>query len=107
MKHNNSDYLQLSRKVFRPEYDYLSNNAKWLFVVLNELEQRFTGKKEDFFFRTNENLASDAGIGIAKLKRVKAELVKSDLIHTWRMHFIDNKTGKKSEKTVTAYRILK
>ena len=39
MKHGNSNYLQLSRSIFTEKYKTLSNNAKWLFVVLNELEQ--------------------------------------------------------------------
>ncbi len=45
MKHGNKYYLQLSRKIFTEEYSHLSNNAKWLFVVLNELEQEFCGDK--------------------------------------------------------------
>jgi hypothetical protein len=106
MKHHNTHFLQLSRKIFTSEYSNLSNGAKWLFVVLNELEQKYTGEKEDFFFRTNEDLVNDTGFGITKLKLVKAELVKTDLIKTWRMHFIDKATGRRSEKTVTAYKII-
>ena len=50
MKHGNSNYLQLSRSIFTEKYKTLSINAKWLFVVLNELEQRYTGDEKDFFF---------------------------------------------------------
>ena len=58
MKHGNTNYLQLSRKIFTEEYSHLSNNAKWLFVVLNELEQRYTGDKtEDYFYHSNNDLA--------------------------------------------------
>lgn len=57
MKHGNSNYLQLSRSIFTEKYKTLSINAKWLFVVLNELEQRYTGDEKDYFFRTNEELA--------------------------------------------------
>ena len=89
------------------EYKSLSQNAKWLFVVLNELEQKYTGENENFFFRSNEDLAQDAGMCLKTLKKAKRELLKTDLVKHWRMHFVNTKTGKKSEKTVSAYRILK
>lgn len=107
LKHNNSFYLQLSRKIFTEEYKDLSNNAKWLFVVLNELEQRYTGEHEDFFFRTNEQLANDCNISLATLKRAKAELLETELIKSWQAHFIDKETGCKSKKHFTCYRISK
>ena len=107
MKHGNEFYLQLTRKLFTEEYKNLSKNAKWLFIVLNELEQRYTGEKEDFFFRTNVDLANDAGMKMSTMKDAKAELLKVDLVQSWQMHFKDAETGKLSEKKVTAYRILK
>lgn len=107
MKHNNTFYLQLTREIFTEKYNYLSNNAKWLFVVLNELEQRYTGSEEDFFFRSNKELAKDCGFSESVLKRAKAELVNTDLIETGPMHFINKATGKKSEKHVSYYKILK
>lgn len=107
MKHNNTNYLQLSRKIFTGEYSHLSNNAKWLFVVLNELEQRYTGDKtEDYFYRSNEDLASDCNFGLTTLKKAKSELLRSDLVQSWQGHFVDDE-GKKSEKHVTYYRIKK
>ena len=84
----------------------MSNNAKWLFVVLNELEQRYTGKNEDFFFRTDADLAKDANLSLSVLKRAKAELLKYDLVQSWQTHYI-YPNGKKSEKHMTAYRIKK
>lgn len=107
MKHNNSFYLQLSRDIFTEKYGCMSNNAKWLFVVLNELEQRFTGKNEDYFFRSDIELAKDANMSLSVLKRAKAELLQFDLVQCWQTHFINSTTGKKSEKHVTAYRILR
>lgn len=109
-KYGNTHYLQLSRAIFTDEYKHLSNGAKWLFVVLNELEQRYTTGREggeDFFFRSDLELSADAGISITTLKRHKAELKKSGLVHIWQAHFVDRQTGKKSEKKITAYRILK
>lgn len=107
MKHGNSFYLELTRELFTEEYKTLSNGAKWLFVVLNELEQRYTGKGCDYFFRTNEELAKDAGVGLRQLKAYKAELKNTELVQMWNGHFIDAETGKKSEKKVSFYRILK
>ena len=106
MKHGNQFYLQLSRNLFSDEYKELSNNAKWLYVVLNELEQRYTGNKEDFFFRSNEDLCKDCNMSLPTLKRAKAELIKTDLIKHGLIHFRNTETGKLSEKKVSAYRIL-
>jgi hypothetical protein len=107
MKHGNEFYMELSRALFAEPYNELSINAKWLFVTLNELEQRFCGNKENFFFRSNEDLAKDTGLSLSVLKRAKAELIKTDLIKSWQTHFIDKQTNKKSEKKVTAYRVLR
>ena len=107
MKHGNSFYLELTRELFTEEYKTLSNGAKWLFVVLNELEQRYTGKGCDFFYRTNEDLAKDAGIGLTQLKAYKKELQNTGLVQMWNGHFVDDETGKKSKKKFSCYRILK
>lgn len=104
MKHNNRFYLQLSRKIFTDEYSYLSNNAKWLFVVLNELEQRYADK-EGIFFRTNEELAKDCNFSLPTLKKAKTELKDTDLIKIWQAHFRVGDT--KSEKHITCYQIKK
>lgn len=107
MKHGNSNYLQLSRSIFTEKYKTLSLNAKWLFVVLNELEQRYTGNEKNYFFRSNEELAKDCGFSLAGLKRAKAELLKTDLVQTWQSHFVDSETGVKSSVHVTCYRVRK
>lgn len=107
MKHGNVFYLELSRELFTEKYQSLSYQAKWLFTVLNELEHRFTGVNMDYFFRSNEDLSKDTGIKLTSLKKAKNELLKTDLIQSWQMHWIDAETKKKSEKKVTAYRILK
>lgn len=107
MKHGNSYYLQLTREIFSDKYSSLSVNAKWLFVVLNELEQKYTSQRQEFFFRTNDELAKDCGLSMATFKRAKQELLDTDLIHTWQAHFVSPETGKKSEKHITCYRILK
>ena len=105
MKYGNDYYLQLSRHLFADKYKDMSINAKWLYVVLNELEQRFTGKDKDWFFRTDEELAKDAGMSEKTLKRAKSELRKSGLVEITLAHFVDKQTGEKSKKKVTAYKI--
>ena len=110
-KHGNINYLQVSRLLFNEEpYKSLSNNAKWLYVILKELEHRYTGKKEHSFYRSNDELAQDASFSLSTLKRAKAELLSTDLVETWRAHFVYNKgtpQEKLSEKRVAHYRILK
>ena len=105
MKRKNGNYLHLSRGLFNDEkFQGLSIYAKWLYVVLNELEHKYSGDKVDFFFRSNEDLAKDAGLKLSTLKKAKAEL--KGIVQSWQMHWLDTETGKKSEKHVTAYRIL-
>jgi hypothetical protein len=107
MKRKDRFFLQLSRKLFHdPEFQKLSINAKWLYVVLNELEHRFSGNKEDFFFRSNNDLAKDAGFSLPTLKRAKKELIESGLVQVSFMHWVDSETGKRSKKHITAYQIL-
>lgn len=105
MKHGNTFYLELSRKIFTDEHAGLSNGAKWLYVVLNELEQRYTGKNRDFFYRADADLAADANVSIATLKRYKSELRESGLVEMWNGHF-QYENGKKSEMKLSCYRIL-
>ena len=104
MKYNNTDFIQLSRIIFAEKYKSLSVNAKWLYCVLNELEHRYSRPEDGLFYRTNEELASDAGMSLPTLKRAKKELVEAGLINIYKSHFISN--GMKSKKYVTGYRIL-
>jgi hypothetical protein len=104
-KNGNTFYLQLSRKIFADCYRNLSRDAKWLYVVLNELEHRYTGKDENFFYRSNEDLAKDAQMSPSTLKKYKKELIESGLIEHWLGHFVGS-DGKKSEKKCSFYRIL-
>lgn len=105
-KYQRGHFLELPRSLFMDErFLNLSDAGKWLYLVLKEDEHKFTGKGEDFFFRSNEDLAKDCGWKRTKLTRAKDEIIKSGLIETWQMHWIDRHTKKKSEKHVTAYRI--
>ena len=106
-KHNNANFLQLNREIFNGRYKDLDYQAKWFYAVLSELEHRFTGAKEDFFFRSNQELVNDTGLSESTIKRRKKKLVDAGLIQTWQMHWQDPQTKKKSEKHITAYRILR
>lgn len=111
MKTGNTYYLQLSRHIFNTEpYKSMSQNAKWLYVVLKELEQRYVASNSksnrDYFLRSDKDLASDACMSLTTLKRAKSELCRTDLIETWQAHYIiDSKTKKLTEYHTTAYRI--
>jgi len=105
-KYQTGHYMELPRQIFSNQtFLNLSDSAKWLYLVLKEDEHRFTGKDETFFFRSNEDLAKDCGWKLTKLTRYKQELIKTDLIQTWQMHWLDKTTNKKSEKHVTAWRL--
>lgn len=107
MKYENGFYMQLTRKLWAEEYESLSYQACWIYTTLKELEQRYTGVNEDFFFRSNEDLAKDCKMKLTNMKKYRDELLKTNLVHSWTGHFVDKKTGKKSEKKVTYYRIAK
>ena len=104
MKYGNTFYMQVSREIWACN---ISDNAKLLFFWLNELEQRYTSKTRDYFFRTDIDLASDLGWSVKTLKKAKSELRETDLIECTKVHFVDRETGKKSKKWVTGYRVLK
>ena len=107
MKHGNTHYMEVSRDI----WDYaISDKAKMLFFWLNELEQRYTGEKIDYFFRTDKQLAEDLGWSVKTLRKAKTELkdnakdlVKFGYVNWW----LDKAHTKKSPKHVTSYTILK
>lgn len=102
MKYKNGFYLQLSRKIFDPKYQDLSTSAKWLYIVLCENEHKFTNGKQKWFYRSDADLAEDTGWSLATVKRAKAELLRTDLVKTKKVHFMDD-NGKKSTKRITTY----
>lgn len=105
MKNNNTNYAQISRLIWK--YD-ISDKAKLLFFWLNELEQRYTGTKMQFFYRSDEQLADDLGWNIKTVKKAKAELKQTDLVRFSRVRWWTDETHTKlSSKYVTGYTILK
>ncbi len=81
-------------------------STRWLYVHLCYLEHRLTGKKEDFFFRSVRELSKETRMGVNQVVNGIKILKKQNLIQTWQMHWIDKNTGKKSEKHITAFRML-
>ncbi len=106
-KHGNGFYIELDRSIFGEAGSALTYHEKWLYTVLTELEARYTGGKETFFFRSTKSLAKDTGMSERHITRCKAALVKHKFISTWQMHWIDPSTGKKSHKHVSAFRVLR
>lgn len=103
-KYGNISYLELPRKIFTDEYRGLSKEAKWLYVVLKELEHRYTGSRTDgSFFKSDKDLSSFSGIKLTTMKKAKKELTESGLIET-KQSCIE-KDGKKTKRHITTYRI--
>lgn len=108
MKYLDSNFFEISN----PAFDNLANSkistsAKWLYTVLKRLEHRFAGKNEDFFFRSIDELSKDSSLSKPTITKSLKELEQNDLIQKWQMHWwMDKEKTKKSEKHITAFRIL-
>lgn len=106
MKYKTGIFIQISREAFK-KLAGSKTSTKWLYMVLNGLEHRFTGAgKQGFFFRSVDDLAVDAGLSRPVVIQGLRELEKLKLIETWQGHWKDKRTGKLSEKHITAMRIL-
>ena len=107
MKYNNTNYLQLSRDIFTEEYRHnLTTAAKWLFCVMNEMEHRYA-KEDGSFFRSNKDLAEDAGLSLRTMIRAKEELINMGLLEKTYTHWVNPTTGKRSAKHICLYRLKK
>lgn len=108
-KYKNGDYCQIYNKAIKKLNEHnqsVSYSTRWLYTHLCLLEHRLTGKREDFFFRSIKDLNKDTQISCRQLIESIKKLNQLNLIHSWQMHWIDKKTGKKSQKHITAFRIL-
>ena len=107
MKYKNEYFIQISRKLFNEEkFKKLPYQSKWIYTILCENEHRFTGENENLFFRSDKDLSKDCGMSLRTMQRYKKYLIDEKIIEFWHMHFINTDTGKKSEKKVSAYRLL-
>ncbi|MBT6049119.1 MAG: hypothetical protein HN561_05685 [Candidatus Scalindua sp.] len=80
--------------------------TRWLYIHLNLLEHRFTGKKMDFFFRSIKDLQADMQMGRKQIIAGIKILKELGLIETWQMHWEGIETKKLSRKHITAFRVL-
>ncbi len=86
--------------------DKIPYSARWLYIHLNYLEHRYSGKNEDYFFRSIKDLQVDTQIGRKQIINGIKILKDINLIQTWQMHWVDKETKKRSKKHITAFRIL-
>lgn len=107
MKYNNSHFMQVSRKLFEYSFEELPHYSRYIFFVMNELEHKYTGDRgQQYFYRSNKELALDCGLSVKTIQRYKKYLIDLKLIKHWKMHFFDEETKKYSEHRVSAYQIL-
>lgn len=102
MKYNSGNFFQVQKKLF--EYE-LSAGAFRLYVTLVMLEHRFTsGKSEnEFFLRTDDQLAKDSQCSFNSLRKYKKELIDKGLIKVGIGHY-EKDNGTKSAG-ICSYRI--
>ena len=108
-KHKGINFLQLHNnaiKTLSTHNHKIPYSARWLYIHLNLLEHRFTNNGKDHFFRSIKDLQKDIKMGRKQIIGGIKELEGIGLIQTWQIHWINNVTGKKSEKHITAFRIL-
>lgn len=105
-KYDNKHFVQLNREIFKA--DNLSNGAKWLFVVLKEQEHIFCTENKDEFYRTDEDLARDAGYSLKTLKKHKRELKlnATNLLSIEAKSVYDTTLQQHTKKKVTYYCIF-
>lgn len=115
-KYKSGNFFQVSRLIFKDQkFLDLSHTAKYFFFMLCEIEHRFTGirtknkkkRSEDYFFRSTNDLETDTGLTENTLRKCRKELEAIGYIQTWKMHWVNNETGKKSEKHTIAFRLLR
>ncbi len=104
MKYKRTHFLQLSRSIFKDErFQGLTTDSKWLYVCLNELEHRYTGRNETHsFYHSDVDVSEMSGIALRTFQRCKDELKKRGFIRTWQSKIVDKK-GNDTGKTITCY----
>lgn len=109
MKYKQYNYCQIFNDAIEKlnkTNDKIPYSARWLYIHLNFLEHRYSGKNKDFFFRSIKDLQVDTQIGRKQIINGIKILKDIGLIHTWQTHWIYEETKKKSKKHITAFRIL-
>jgi len=104
-KYKYGNYIQVSKKGLEKAKS-TGGSGGWLYIILVYDEHRFTGRKENFFYRSLEDLAADSGLSRSTIARLIPKLVAAQAIETWQGHFRNPKTGKLSEERMNHFRIL-
>lgn len=75
---NSNDFIKINRMIFQEPYcSQLSYTAKWLYIVLRDLELRLCEFDSNEFTRTDKELVEDTGLSEKTLKKCKRELKHS------------------------------
>ena len=104
MKYGNTNFIQLQKKVFDCE---LSAGAFRLYCTLALLEHKYTDGKSgnDFFLRTDKQLAKDSYCSFNSVRKYKEELINAGLIEVGRGFYNYRDSGSRSPG-ICSYRIL-
>lgn len=117
-KNGNAFFVQVSRHIFDKQYHDMKDEAKVLYLILHELEAKYTtgernsdgtrahGIGKDSFFRSDEDLAKDTGWSLSKVKRAKKALSSYPELVEIKMIPLKN-SDSALKKHVTSYKILK
>ena len=107
MKYKQGNFYEKSKEAFEElKKAHASTSACHLYDVLCFDEHIFTGENEGFFFRSIDALCKDSGMSSKTVMKSIKTLVRLNMIETRQMHWVDENTGKKSEKHITAFRLL-
>ena len=109
MKYKKENFYQVHKEaiqILNGHNQKISCSTRWLYVYLIYLEHLYTGTEEDFFFHSIDQIKLATGISNKTIVKAIKTLNDLQLIQSWQMRWVDPKTGKKSEKHITAFRIL-
>lgn len=71
-KIHNRFYLELPREIFTDEYRVFSTDAKWFYIVLDDLKHKLSdGKTDGSSFQSDKDLSEASGIKLTALKMLK------------------------------------
>jgi hypothetical protein len=104
-KYKSGYFLQFPRDAFKLLFG-AKLTTKWLYTVLLELEHRYTSNNEDFFYHSIPDIMRDSELGRNSVIDGLKDLEERGLLKKWQMHWKDTKTGKKSERHITAIRLI-
>lgn len=94
---NDRKFAKLYLDIFQEEkHEKLSLSARWLYATLCMLNNS-VGNNSGSFYRSDAQLADDAGMGVASVKRAKKELAD--------LGIIEMISTKNNDKKATIYRL--